>query len=145
MADEVEDLYEDVWGEPAPESNGSALPGGIDRAPLISTPAGRARSPVVVNATETAILRRVEQLEARVFEIQQSLIDDRKLLEMGLTELTEAFYRLHDAVAPGEAGTIHEQTIMRAVHALEVQMVRMERGMVRSLEYLESKIKEIGR
>lgn len=128
--DSESSLYQKVWGEPdsggrVPDPAGASsyepdpvdgtAPYSSDRSePLTSwadsEDAGRAYM---------LILRRLEQVEERISQIQRSEAESRQLLENGFAEVTDA------------------------LKSLESRVSRLERSVVRSLEYLESRIEAL--
>lgn len=130
--DSESSLYEKVWGEPdndgrapdpAPVSDYEPDP--VDEiAPhpsefpdlSASWAEGEEAAPA-----DLLILRRLELMEERISQIRRSEAESRQLLENGFAEVTDA------------------------LKSLESRMARLEKGVVRSLEYLESRIEALGR
>jgi hypothetical protein len=124
-------LYQKVWGEPDISDGVHKTPGdsGYEPDPVEETfeysshPSQSSTSWADGEPSDGAgrILRRLEQIEERISQIRQSEADSRQLLENGFAEVADA---LKD---------------------LESRMNRLEKGVVRSLEYLESRIEALGR
>ncbi len=123
-------LYQKVWGEPesggrVPEAAGPSLePDPLDETAGYSSESSTSPSWVDEENTSAAdklILRRLEQIEERMSQIRLSEAESRQLLENGFAELTDA---LRD---------------------LDSRLIRLEKGVVRSLEYLKSRIEDLGR
>lgn len=112
MAKESE-LYELIWGEPPP-----ARPGAGDEAtragkrpPAHSAP----RAPEPVAATGDPVLDRLSAIE------------------QSMAELVEIARQM-------QASAEFQEMVLISLEALESRMKRMEKGLMRSLEYLESRI-----
>jgi hypothetical protein len=124
-------LYQKVWGEPDINDGVHETAGdsGYEPDPVDETfeyssrPSQPSTSWADREASDGAdrILRRLEHIEERISQIRQSEADSRQLLENGFAEVADA---LKD---------------------LESRMNRLEKGVVRSLEYLEARIEALGR
>jgi hypothetical protein len=151
-------LYQKVWGEPerdapAPDIGADA---GYELHPVDGPAFDSGRSAEVLLAeegtTEPAregadrlILRRVEQVEARVSEIQRLSAETRRLLENGISELTDALNTLRWTQVQEQGGENPDTEVLRALEGIESRMVRLEKGVFRSLEYLDSRIEAVER
>jgi hypothetical protein len=129
--DSESSLYQKVWGEPDrdgrvpdPARASSYESDPVDQTRLYSsdppeplTSWADAEDP---GRVEMLILRRLEQMEERVSKVQRSAEESRQLLENGFAGVADA------------------------LKSLESRMNRLEKGVVRSLEYLESRIEALG-
>ena len=115
MADDSH-LYELVWGEPAPAPGHRPRPPAAEPAPLPAQPhADRLLDEEPQSPGQEDVLARLDAIEA------------------SLSELFQAVQKLGSP-------TMSYEMILISLEALESRMVRMEKGLVRSLEYLESQI-----
>ncbi|HEX2150278.1 MAG TPA: hypothetical protein VHI31_08930 [Actinomycetota bacterium] len=115
MADDSQ-LYELVWGEPAPPSGHRTRPPADKPAPLpAQSQVDRPPDPHAQSPAQQDVLARLDAIEA------------------SMSELLQAVQKLGSP-------TMSHEMILISLEALESRMGRMEKGLVRSLEYLESKI-----
>lgn len=130
--DSESSLYQKVWGEPDgngrdsdPAGASGYEPDPVDQIALYSSdlpePLASRADGEDAGRADMMILRRLEQVEERVSKVQRSAAESRQLLENGFAEVTDA------------------------LKSLESRMSRLEKGVVRSLEYLESRIEDFGR
>lgn len=128
--DSESSLYEKVWGEPdsprrVPDPAGASgyEPDPVDQVALYSSdlpePLASWADGEDAGRADMIILRRLEQMEERISQIQRSEAESRQLLENGFAEVTDA------------------------LKSLESRMSRLEKSVVRSLEYLESRIEAL--
>lgn len=146
-------LYQKVWGEPhknellppagvAAGNGKEALnPSGPTELFLVEDEVVKPAGDVVADLT----LLRVEQVEAKVSEIQRLSAETRKLLDIGIAELTDTLNTMRWAPAQEESGDASDAEILLALEGLESRIVRLEKGVLRSLEYLDSRIEALER
>ena len=122
-------LYQKVWGEPDDNRRAydSARASSYEPDPVdeyssdLSASSASWEDGEDAGRAEVRILQSLEQIEERISEIRRSEAESRQLLENGFAEVTDA------------------------LRSLESRMNRLEKGVVRSLEYLESRIEALGR
>lgn len=128
--DSESSLYQKVWGESDGDGRASESPlrsfepDPLDAAVVYSSePAQPSASRADGEGTrgDEPILQKVELIEQTISEIRRSEAESRQLLENGFAVL------------------------MEGLKSLESRISRLENGIVRSLEYLESRIESLGR
>lgn len=109
-------LYELVWGEPDPAARAHSRPPAVKPAPPVTKPQ-TAQQP-----ERTAQGQGEQDVHARL-----------EAIETTMAELLQAVQQLGSS-------TMSQEMVLISLEALESRMGRMEKGLVRSLEYLETRI-----
>lgn len=128
--DSESSLYQKVWGESDGDGRAPEAPRRSFEPDPLEDDAVYSSQPAQTLATrgdgegtraDELILQRLEQVEQTFSEILRSEAESRQLLENGFAVLTDG------------------------LKSLESRIDRLEKGVVRSLEYLESRIESLRR
>lgn len=88
------------------------------------------------------VLVRLDAIEATLLRLQNAGIENRRQLEKCVADVSDAVAEIQRSVRQSRDASSSQERMLTALEALEARMIRTEKGLIRTLEYFQSKLSD---
>lgn len=88
------------------------------------------------------VLARLDAIEATLLRLQSAGIENRRQLEQCVAAVSSAVAEIQRSVHQSREASTSQERVLTVLEALEARMIRTETGLIRTLEYFQSKLSE---